>query len=282
MKRIAILTVVLMGLLYTDVQAQTSTVLDGIYIREHTPNRRVIPYPHLREADVMWLKRVWREIDLRQKMNHTLYYPTKPTQGRKSMFSVIEQALDEGSLTAYSVGALGDDDMFTVELTKLEVLGLLNDTLTQYIEDPDTGEMMEVTTVTKTKSTDIKRYALKEEWFFDNQRSVLDVRIIGIAPIKEEYNEYGEFKGNKKLFWIYYPQARYVFRNADVYARTNDAERRTIEDIIWKRQFNSYITKETNVYDRTISEYKMGLDALLEAEDIHDKMFFLEHDLWHF
>ena len=48
-------------------------VLDGAYIKEHTLTRKVVPYPHLREADVMWNKRIWQVIDLREKINHPLY-----------------------------------------------------------------------------------------------------------------------------------------------------------------------------------------------------------------
>jgi len=84
------------------------------------------------------------------------------------------------------------------------------------------------------------------------------------------------------LFWIYYPEARYVFNQQEVYNRQNDSERRTLEDIIWSRQFGSYITKESNVYDRFINEYKGGLDALLEAEKIKEMLFLQEHDVWHF
>ena len=281
--RAVILVLSIIVLPVSFIVAQESSVLDGVYIREHTVNRRVIPYAPLREADVMWMKRVWREIDLKQKINHPLYYPEKPTQGRKNLFDVIKSALiEENTLTAYSTGALGDDDMFRVELTLNEIQGLLADTVTQYVEDPDTGEMTETITVEPTTGEDIKRYSIKEEWFFDNQRSVMDVRIIGIAPQKITYNEYGEFKGYKKLFWIYFPEARQIFKEADVFNRQNDSERRTYEDIFWKRQFGSYITKESNVYDRKISEYKSGLDALLEAEKIKEDIFNFEHDLWHF
>ena len=51
----------------TDVSAQK--VLDKPWIKENTPTRRVVPYTHVREADVMWHKRIWREIDLREKIN---------------------------------------------------------------------------------------------------------------------------------------------------------------------------------------------------------------------
>ena len=64
------------GLFYSNNSTAQQEVLDGIYVKEHHPAKRVIPYTPLREADVMWLKRIWRVLDLREKINHPLYYPT--------------------------------------------------------------------------------------------------------------------------------------------------------------------------------------------------------------
>ena len=88
--------------------------------------------------------------------------------------------------------------------------------------------------------------------------------------------------GLHQIFWLYYPECRYVFANWEVFNRQNDAERRSYEDIFWKRQFNSYVIKESNVYDRNIAEYKTGIDALLESERIKEDLFVMEHDLWNF
>lgn len=257
-------------------------VLDGIYRPEHTLERRVIPYAPLREADIMWLKRVWRRIDLREKINHPMYFPEKPAQGRKSLFDVIKDAiLNDGTLTAYDPGALGDDDMFTKRMTTDEVRSLLVRQDTTYTEDLYTGEMRPEIVTIEVKSTDVKWYEVKEEWFFDRQRSVMDVRTIGICPMKANKDDLtGEFRGLQKLFWIYYPEARYVFVKSEVFNRSNDVERRTYEDIFWKRQFGSFITKESNVYNRAIAQYKKGLDALLEAERIKTEITNMEHDLW--
>lgn len=264
-------------------QTKQSNVLDGLYIKEHVPVRKVIPYTHLREADVMWLKRIWRQIDLREKINHTLYYPVDPINNRQSLFDVIKDAMvNEGTIMAYSVGPIGSDDEFTQQLTVDEVKGMLSKYETVYTENPETGDMDSTQVLNEIKTSKIKLYELKEEWFFDKQKSVMEVRIIGIAPMKEKQNDQGEIVGYEKLFWIYFPEARFVFANAEVFNRFNDSERRTFEDIFWKRQFGSYITKETNVYDRKISEYKMNLDALLEAERIKNDIFIYEHDVWNF
>ena len=74
----------------------------------------------------------------------------------------------------------------------------------------------------------------------------------------------------------------YVFANAECYNYENDAQRRTFEEIFQKRYFSSYIVKETNVFDRSISDYAQGIDALLESERIKDELFTIEHDLWHY
>ena len=277
-----VLSVVILSTLafVQDISAQN--VLDGIYQPEHTLERRVIPYSPLREADVMWLRRVWRRVDLREKINHPFYFPEKPEQGRKSLFDVIKESiLNDGTLTAYDPGPLGDDDMFTKRMTPDEVRGLLSKVDTVYSENLLTGDMEQQLVPMDVKSTDVKWYEIKEEWFFDRQRSVMEVRIIGICPMLAKKDELsGEFRGLKKLFWIYYPEARFVFVKSEIFNRANDVERRTYEDVFWKRQFGSYIIKMSNVYNRSIDQYKKGLDALLEAEDLKHTIFIMEHDLW--
>ena len=131
-------------------------------------------------------------------------------------------------------------------------------------------------------SQDIVRYRMKEDWVWDRQRSQRQVRIIGIAPIIEKKDDEGNSQGLAPLFWLYYPECRYVFANAECYNYENDAQRRTFEEIFQKRYFSSYIVKETNVFDRSIADYAQGLDALLESERIKDELFTIEHDLWHY
>ena len=197
---------------------------------------------------------------------------------------IIKDAiLKEGTLTAYDPGPLSDDDMFTKPMTPDEVEGLLNKSDTSFTEDLETGELVEVIQKIEVNSREVKFYEIKEEWFFDRERSVMDVRIIGLCPMKEKVSELtGEVQGVQPLFWIYYPQARFVFVKNETFNRSNDAERRTYEDIFWKRTFDSYIIKESNVYDRQISEYKKGLEALYEAENVKEKIRNMEHDVWSF
>lgn len=278
-KLIITLAVVLSAGISAEIQAQN--VLDGVYVKEHYPTRKVIPYTHLREADVMWATRIWRKLDMREKINHPLYYPTEAIKNRRSLAQVIVEAVREGSLTAYD--AL--DDEFTITLTKAEIERKLSYVDTQYIESPDPPYDLVMTLIPEEfDPATVKEFRVKEDWFFDRQRSVLDVRIIGIQPVAENKDKQtGEVRGTEPMFWVYFPEARNIFASAEVFNRQNDAERKTLEDIFWKRMFGSYIYKEKNVYDRSIADYMLNtLDQLLEAEKIKENIFILEHDLWEY
>lgn len=287
MKRITVLLTAVAALCVADVWAQPvlgPTYPDQIYVKENSRTRKVIPYTPLREADVLWSKRVWRTIDLREKFNHPLYYPESRINDRRSLFDVMKDELlkQPPVLHAFSNPALDDEFKIPMTPSELQALFVQWDS-THQEEDPNNpGTFVLAPLKKELNSPDVKQFWVKEDWFLDKQRSVLDVRILGICPLKEKVSEAGEVLGYSPLFWIYYPEWRQTFANAEVYNPKNDAERRTLEDVIWKRMFQSYVHKETNVYDRSIIQYATGLDALFESDRIKNDIFTMEHDLWHF
>ena len=258
-------------------------VLDGVFVKEHTQTRDPLVYPYLREADVMWSKRVWRVIDLNEKLNLPFRHPIAKTDDRMSLIDLLFDKIKEGSLTAFSA----DDDEFTLPVTFDKITakgGARTDTVKMNRPDPPYDEYD--TVIKKEFSSEkVIAYRVKEDWFFDKQRSVMDVRIIGIAPMIYDVDETGTIRpGNTKkpLFWIYYPEARSILAHQEAFNRQNDAERRSFEDLFEKRLFSSYIYKESNVYDRRIEDYVIGLHALLEAEKIKTEITNFEHDMWEY
>ena len=267
--------------------------MNSVYKKAKHHNKKVQKYVPLRQADIMWSRKIWREIDMRQKINHTFYYPENlgggaaVTDDRKSLIDVIYSAIKEGSITAY--GNAARDDEFREEMSAADVKKI-GGAKEEMVETTDWDSLEEdavkmVLEKIPFNRNSVKKWRLKEEWFFDKQRSVMDVRIIGLAPLQEDRDEVtGELTGSfSPLFWVYFPEAREVLINAEAFNLVkNNAERRTFDDIFWKRMFGSTITKESGVMDRKINEYMVGLDALLEAERIKTEIFNIEHDLWEY
>jgi gliding motility associated protien GldN len=244
--------------------------------------QRVVPYPYIREADVMWQKRVWRDLDVTEKINLPLFYPLEPTDGRSSLFDVIMQALlRDGSVTAFDAGVDGWEDEFSKVLSAERIREVLFNEEETVRETLD-GSLETITTTTETKSDDIRRYRLKEDWIFDKQRSCMDIRIIGIAPMKANRGDDGEIRGYEPLFWLYFPELRYVLANKAAFNSWNDGEQRSFDHLFRARMFSSVVVKASNVYDRNIAEYKTGIDGVLESERVKRELFEFEHGLWHY
>jgi gliding motility associated protien GldN len=253
--------------------------LDGIYEKIWIEQKRPIPLAHVREADVLWSKRVWQVIDLREKINLPLYFPNTTIDDRQSLMQTLVGAINEGAIMAYQ----GDE--FTLTYTPEEIRSQYSREEVRKLTRPNPPyEEYDTTFVIPLRAEDVTKYRIKEEWFFDSKRSVLDVRILGICPVRERVDPLtGESLGDQPLFWVYFPEARNILVNSEVFNRHNDAQRMSFDDLFLRRMFNSYIYKESNVYNRLIQEHiENGLDQLLEAERIKNDIRNYELDLWEY
>lgn len=247
-------------------------VRDGAYDRSITVEREILQYDPIREADVFWQKRIWRVVDTREKINKSFVYPKEP------FIKILLDAAKSGEITVFS----SVDDEFTTPITKEEIQNLGASTDTVWQTDPETYEEKQVVVHNEFDPTKVKKFRIKEDWIFDEETSTMVTRIIGIAPVEDVTDQNGNFRGQRAMFWVYYPDARPMLATHEAFNPFNDAIRMSWEDVLEMRYFSSYITKESNVYDRRIEDYKTGIAALLEAEKIKNDIFKFEHDLWQY
>lgn len=259
-----------------------------------------VPFAHQRQADVMYYHVIWRRIDLRDKKNHPLYFPTEVKGTWKSLAQTIFDAVDftnpdnENALPIYS------DEFCTIPKSREEVMTTLSEARQIPIADPETGDIIDYQEIHENfEAKNIMSYNVKEVWYFDKQTSKYYVRILTIEPILEFERENPNMnndddlededivraaKTRRRVGNIYYEELRPFLVKQEVFNTKNNAQRLSYDDLLtFKRDFNGYIYAEDNVYDRQISDYIANArDQMIESERITEKLRTFESDLWEF
>jgi gliding motility associated protien GldN len=267
-----------------------SLVQDGITKLEILKDKEPVPYPPLRESDIFWSRRVWRIIDLRERLNYPLYYPTRVMQARKSFVQAVVSAIQNGVIKAYDT----DSDEFITELLPEDLRNRF-EAADRTVTRPKLDGSGDTTIVIRGEFnwSEVRELLVKEDWFFDKHHSQMYVRIIGICPVRVYAKEIQTADDDedvipemvkKQLFWIYYPDARKVLANTPCFVGESEVTQASFDDLFQKRRFSSYITAiSNNQNNRQIFNYtRNGIEAMLESERLKQEIFNFESDLWEY
>lgn len=272
--------VVLIALLFTGLgaNAQVSKFEDYTYPHTAVKERKAVPYRYIREANVKWSKRIHRMIDVREKQNKIMHWPRNP------FYLIVWNSAMNGVLTAYR------NDSLTSIKTPEDIDKEISITSTVMVPNPDNPDdpydLVPQEVSEKYDPKKINKYRLMEDWIFDYNYSDFRARIIAIAPIWRPLTESGIELQESPLFWLKMDDLRPIIANEEIFNTKNDAARMSFDHWFQMRMFNSYIVKESNMYDMDIAYYEEfkddGVAALLESDRIKNDLFILEHDLWEY
>ncbi len=252
-------------------------------------NDKPLPYGYVDDRDILWSVEVWEIIDLNERMNFPLLFPTDTLDVdsyRRSLFDVLLKNIKNGKLKDVYV-----DSYFTEKRTFNDLSASLSkiDTLSAGYDQLNAGESLSPEYVTRRnlEAADIAQYRIRGLWYFDKRQGELKYRLLAIAPVAPDVNfiDADDATGSAlvELFWVFYPQAREVLHEAKTFNRKNNAKPMSFDHLLNARLFSSVIYKEANVYgDRPIKDYlpDNSLFQLLESDKIKESIRNKEQDMW--
>lgn len=260
---------------------------NNFYKKDLVKGKQAMPYAYLRETDVVWEHFVWRTIDFREKFNQFFYFPTDPnksTQGRINLANAIMTALENGDIEVFK-----EDDLttpYTYEEMRSQLTRSYNFHIAEYDEWGDETEGRDTLITEEFRPEEVYSARIKESWYIDKQDTRQKVRILGLTLV---YNYCKDRDGervcdNVEMFWV--PMNDMRVRNALVkiyaYDENNSHSVRTYDDVFIERYFDSFCYRESNTYNRPISAYLTGTDAILESQAVESKIFDIESDMWEY
>lgn len=209
-----------------------------------------IPWEPIKAKDILWKKRVWREIEVYEK-NNRAFRDNAGTPAENLFANVLVSGIRAGIFKAYR----DKDTVFASPLTIDEVNAIIQcdpgelswrarlyinnrnnhrddktDALSGTITSYDTAEVQSC-----IFPQQVERYAIMEDWIFDRNKGVMVVRIAAIAPMALVEGKL------QKLFWVNYPDIREYIAKYEVYSGKDAKYRYTWDEYFESRQFSSKI-----------------------------------------
>lgn len=262
---------------------------DLFYSHDKVNNPQPIPYPYLRDVDILWSTTLWKTINCEELFNHFFYFPDDDVKnfGKKSLAYILWDAVVANEIPIYEDEELLfpiDNDLFVRNYTRADTIQL------EIEYDEDDNEQYE--TIIRPRffeGSEFYNYAIKEVWFIGKNDTRQDSRRIALAPLKESVITVGKTieinQGIIPIFWVplQHPAVRALLARYTAYIDPSNIVRQPSWDWVFLNQhYSAYITRESNVYNRPINKYLTGEDAILESERIEQRVFDLESDMWEY
>lgn len=232
--------------------AQTPPPDDGFYKYETHKGAKPVPLPEVNKNNIKFYKRVYKDIDLSNPKNGFF-----AVQG-ESLIEVIMEGIEEGKITAYSPASTKEDptgDGFTTPITYREAMGTLTDSVLVPIFDEEGNQVDAVMKMNDFSPATVTAFRIKEDIFFDKQRSRIEHRIIGIAPLKK-VDAGDELMNKTPAFWLYFPDCRDVFVTKVVSDPQRNIDNMSFDNIFLQQRFEAEIVKEAGPDEMRVTKPK--------------------------
>ncbi len=233
------------------------------------------------DADLQWMKVIYRSIDLTKGKNPALYYPEEPNADGENLFFIIMRLLAKNQISAYEY--LDGREMFTDEF-KIKVDEMLDRFHIYYTEAKGSTAKNPIYEFENADipSNEVLSYYIIEKWEFDTRSNQMKARVEALCPVLHRMDEWGGEAVRYPMFWVKlndirpYMAQQYVFTDDD-----NNLPRYSIDDFFKLNMYTGEIYKTKNLRNQSLRQLYPEDEAYKHAQDsIEQRLRSFNQDLW--
>ena len=233
------------------------------------------------DADLQWMKVIYRSLDLTKGKNPALYYPEEPNEDGQSLFFIIMRLLANNQITAYEY--LDGREMFTDEF-KVNVGELLDRFHVMYSPAKGSTEKNPKYTIEDADipGNEVLSYYIIERWEFDTRSNQMKTRVEAVCPVLHRTDEFGGEAIKYPMFWVKlndirpYMANQYVFTDDD-----NNLPRYSLDDFFKLNMYTGDIYKTKNLRNLSLMQlYPEEKDLAHARDSIENRLQAFNNDLW--
>ncbi len=258
-----------------------------------------------RADDIVWSRIVYKIVDMRDKQNYQLYFPSRPNSEYKSLFRLMLDAIcdDTKGVNVYRKNVRELKPSFTdadiLDGDELSSVFMFN-------ADKE-DNLIQVDTITQSRRVEDYRYMeyvknqvkflVQEVYFFNKHTSRMYSKIMSIAPLYPLHpyrtatnNQSMQYFQESILCWIVFDDLRPFLSKQMIIPRGNDTQRLTYDDFFSLNLYGSYVLGDSNMYNRMLLDYgavipdpkKFEMFVKKEQKRIETELNNFEMDIWEY
>lgn len=233
------------------------------------------------DADLSWMRVIYRQLDLTKDKNTPLYFPEEPTEGQESLFRIIMRLLANDQLAAYEY--LDGRELFTDQY-RIKVRDMLDRFHIYYSDAKGSSEKHPKFTIEESDvpANEVLSYYIIERYEFDNRTNRMRTRIEAICPVLHRTDDFGAEAVKYPMFWIKMDDLRPYLSTQNIFTSDdNNLATCTYDDFFQLGLYEGDIYKTRNLRNKSMAQLYPDPDDLKHAQDsIQQRLDSFGKKLW--
>lgn len=233
------------------------------------------------EADLSWMRVIYRELDLNEVKNAPLYFPEEPTEDGENLFRIIMRLLASNSIPAYEY--LDGREVFT-DAYRIKVKDMLDRFHVLYTEAKGSTEKNPKFTIEESDvpCNEVLSYYILERWQMDSRSNRMHTIVEAICPVLHRSGDFGGEPIKYPMFWVKFDALRPYLTQQNIFIDDdNNLAKYTYDDFFQLAMYDGEIYKTRNLRNKSMMQLYPDPDDRKRAQDsIQNRLTTFEDKMW--